>query len=118
MEVNVENYNRNAVCCNLEKFDPLFASGDDFIEVCEWKNGEGYDIFINDRHYSFTHGELEAINFLTAQLNNSRNLSKCVSGEMKMDNICSSTTDINHSNTDMDSWTLSTLNQFYNSTFE
>jgi hypothetical protein len=69
MEVNVENYNRNAACCNLDEFDPLFASVDDFIEVCEWKNGEGYDIVINDRYYSFTHGELEAINFLVAKLN-------------------------------------------------
>ena len=70
MAINLEKYNRKAVSCNLEKFDPLFASGDDFIEVCEWKNGEGYDIAINDRHYSFTHGELEAINFLAEQLNN------------------------------------------------
>ena len=70
MAINVENYNRKAVCCNLDEFDPMFASGDDFIEVCEWKNGEGYDIAINDRHYSFTHGELEAINFLAEQLNN------------------------------------------------
>ena len=69
MAINVETYNRKAVCCNLEEFDPMFALSDDFIEVCEWKNGEGYDIAINDRHYSLTHGELEAINFLTAQLN-------------------------------------------------
>lgn len=69
MAINVETYNRKAVSCNLEEFDPLFASGDDFIEVCEWKNGEGYDIAINDRHISLTHGELEAINFLAAQLN-------------------------------------------------
>ena len=70
MAINVETYNRKAVSCNLEEFDPLFASGDDFIEVCEWKNGEGYDIAINDRHISLTHGELEAINFLVEQLNN------------------------------------------------
>ena len=69
MAINVENYNRKAVCCNLEEFDPMFALSDDFIEVCEWKNGEGYDIAINDTHISLTYGELEAINFLTAQLN-------------------------------------------------
>ncbi len=69
MAINVENYNRKAVCCNLEEFDPLFAYSDDFIEVCEWKNGDGYDIAINDTHISLTRGELEAINFLTAQLN-------------------------------------------------
>ena len=70
MAINLEKYNRKAVSCNLEEFDPLFASGDVFIEVCEWKNGEGYDIAINDRHISLTHGELEAINFLAEQLNN------------------------------------------------
>ena len=69
MAINVETYNRKAVCCNLEEFDPLFASGDDFIEVCEWKNGEGYDIAINDRYYSLSRGELEAINYLVGQLN-------------------------------------------------
>ena len=70
MAINVETYNRKAVSCNLEEFDPMFALSDDFIEVCEWKNGEGYDIAINDRHISLTHGELEAINFLAEQLNN------------------------------------------------
>ena len=70
MAINVENYDRRAVCCNLDEFDPTFADETDFVEVCEWKNGEGYDIAINDRHISLTHGELEAINFLTAQLNN------------------------------------------------
>lgn len=69
MAITVENYKRKAICCNLDELDPLFASSDDFIEVCEWKNGEGYDIAINDRHYSFTRGELDAINFLTEQLN-------------------------------------------------
>ena len=66
---NVENYNRKAVCCNLNEFDSLFAFDDEFIEVCEWKNGEGYDIAINDTHISLTHGELEAINYLVTQLN-------------------------------------------------
>lgn len=47
----------------------LFAGEGDFIEVCEWKNGEGFDIAINDRHYSFTHGELKAINYLIDELN-------------------------------------------------
>lgn len=69
MAINLEKYNRKAACCNLEEFDPLFASGDDFIEVCEWKNGEGYDIAINDTHISLTYGELEAINYLVSQLN-------------------------------------------------
>lgn len=65
----IEKYTRNAVCCNLNEFDHLFAGENDFIEVCEWKNGEGYDISINDEHYSFTIGEIDAINCLIAELN-------------------------------------------------
>jgi hypothetical protein len=69
MSKEVEFYQRPAVCCNLMDFDPIFANEYDFVEVCEWKNGEGYDISINDKHYSFTHGELEAIEYLITQLN-------------------------------------------------
>ena len=67
--VDVEVYNRLAACCSLDKFDPGFADETDFVEVCEWKNGEGFDISINDDHYSFTRGELNAINYLIKQLN-------------------------------------------------
>jgi hypothetical protein len=70
MGKSIEKYNRNAVCCHLDEFDPIFASEADVIEVCEWKNGEGYDIAINDKTFSFTHGEFEAITYLIAQLNN------------------------------------------------
>ena len=65
----IEHYQRNAVCCNLMDFDPIFADKSDFVEVCEWKNGAGYDVSINDEHYSFTIGELKAINYLIKQLN-------------------------------------------------
>lgn len=68
-EIKLEMYDRIAVCCNLEEFDPGFAGENDFIEVCEWKNGEGYDISINDRQLSFTRGELKAINYLVEYLN-------------------------------------------------
>lgn len=42
---------------------------DDFIEVCEWINGEGFDISITDKKIiSLTRGELDAIDFLTKTL--------------------------------------------------
>lgn len=44
------------------------AKDDDFIEVTEWTNGEGYDISINDRHFNLTCGEIDAINFLVKTL--------------------------------------------------
>ena len=69
MDPKIETYNRRAVCCSLKDFDPIFATESDFIEVCDWKNGEGYDITINDKNYSLTIGELDAINFLAAKLN-------------------------------------------------
>ena len=69
MDPKIETYNRRAVCCSLNDFDPIFATESDFIEVCDWKNGEGYDITINDKNYSLTIGELEAINYLVEKLN-------------------------------------------------
>lgn len=57
--------NRKSVIEDLKKFD-MAADKDDFIEVCEWPNGEGFDISITDKKIiGFTRGELEAINFLT-----------------------------------------------------
>lgn len=57
--------NRKSVIEDLKKFD-VAADKDDFIEVCEWPNGEGFDISITDKKIiGFTRGELEAINFLT-----------------------------------------------------
>ena len=45
------------------------AKKDDFIEVCEWTNGEGFDISITDKKIiSLTRGELDAIDFLTKTL--------------------------------------------------
>jgi hypothetical protein len=69
---NVEKYVRPAVCCNLIDFDPMFACETDFVEVCEWENRLGYDVVINDRHYSFTDGEFNAIKYLISHLNKTK----------------------------------------------
>ena len=52
---------------NLKDFDHL-SKEHDYIEVVQWNNGEGWDIFINERHVSLTYGQLEAINYLTKHL--------------------------------------------------
>jgi hypothetical protein len=52
----------------LNKYDYL-AKDSDIIQVTEWSNGEGYDIAINDSIYSFTLGQLEAIDYLIKFLN-------------------------------------------------
>ena len=54
---------RKSVSDELKKYDHL-AKDTDFIEVTEWTNGEGWDIWLNDRLMSLTYGQLEAINYL------------------------------------------------------
>ena len=42
----MEKYNKKAIFDDLDKYDYL-AKESDFIEVTEWHNGEGWDIYIN-----------------------------------------------------------------------
>lgn len=63
----MEFNSRKSVNDNLKKYDYL-AKDDDFIEVTEWINGEGYDIMINDETISLTEGQLNAINYLVKSL--------------------------------------------------
>lgn len=58
---------RKSVSDDLNKYDVL-AKKDDFIEVTEWTNGEGWDISINETQFHLTRGELDAINYLTRAL--------------------------------------------------
>ena len=63
----MERANRKSVNDNLRKYDHL-AKKDDFIEVTEWTNGEGWDVTINEKQLLLTRGELEAIEYLTRSL--------------------------------------------------
>ena len=63
----INTYYRRAVSADLTVFD-ILAKPNDFIEVSEWHNGNGYDITINDRHFLLTDGELKAINHLVSIL--------------------------------------------------
>lgn len=67
----MEFVNKKSVNDKLTKYDCL-AKDDDFIEVTEWTNGEGYDIVINDKIISLTDGQLDAINYLTKSLEYSK----------------------------------------------
>lgn len=58
---------RRSISDNLNTYCHL-AKKDDFIEITEWANGEGWDITINDRHFHLTFGELNAIEYLTKSL--------------------------------------------------
>ena len=64
----MEFNSRKAVNDKLKKYDYL-AKDEDFIEVIEWTNGEGYDIIINgDKIISLTRGQIDAINYLVESL--------------------------------------------------
>ena len=64
----MEFNNKKSISDNLKKYDYL-AKDDDFIEVTEWTNGEGYDITINDdKIISLTEGQINAINYLIKSL--------------------------------------------------
>lgn len=59
--------NRKSICDNLQKYDYL-KNKSSFIEITEWTNGEGWDITIDEKIFSLTYGELEAIKYLTRAL--------------------------------------------------
>lgn len=59
---------RRSISDKLKKYCYL-AKDDDFIEISEWTNREGYDITINEKPIiSLTHGQLDAINYLVQTL--------------------------------------------------
>ena len=64
--MSVERKQLKSVNCSLRNF--TYGQNSDYIVVTEWNNGEGWDIFINERHVSLTYGQLEAINYLTKHL--------------------------------------------------
>lgn len=69
----MEICNRKSINENLCKYDYL-AKEDDFIEVTEWTNGEGWDISISDKkQFMLTRGELDAINYLANTLDYNHN---------------------------------------------
>lgn len=63
----MEFNNRKSISDKLKKYDYL-AKDNDFIEIIEWTNGEGYDITINDKIISLTRGQIDAINYLVRSL--------------------------------------------------
>ena len=59
---------RKSVFSELNVFD-YTSKENEFIQVTEWANGEGWDISINDDTiFSLTCGQLEAINYLSKKL--------------------------------------------------
>ena len=63
----MEFHSRKSINDKLKKYDYL-AKDNDYIEVIEWTNGDGYDIIINDKIISLTSGQIDAINYLVRSL--------------------------------------------------
>lgn len=69
----IEHRTRRAVFAPLEPYCHLsYGRRDDFIEVTEWINGEGFDVNLNDaggmQSMSMTYGQLKAIRKLVKAL--------------------------------------------------
>lgn len=69
--MGVETYNRKTAIIELKKF--CYSDKDsDYIEVVEWKNGEGYSVSIEvggrKECFDISHGELDALNYLVTVL--------------------------------------------------
>ena len=66
----MDKYTKKAVFSNLKKYD-FIAGEDDFIEVTEWKNGEGFDVDIVGKlstRFQLTWGEYTALRKLVKKL--------------------------------------------------
>lgn len=68
---NIENYKKKAVFCNLKEFDAS-AKEHSYIEITEWKNGEGFDLNVYNysvRNISISYAEFDIIKKLVKKLN-------------------------------------------------
>ena len=62
-KTNMEKYKRQSVFSELKKYD-VFAKDHSYIEVTEWKNGDGFDVDINsteNNRFQLTNGEFRAL---------------------------------------------------------
>jgi ribosomal protein L44E len=70
MAKEIDKYKKSAVFAPLKQFC-YFGKEHDYIEVTEWKNGEGFDVEINGRkteRFQLTWGEFDALKKLVKQL--------------------------------------------------
>ena len=61
----MKQYERKARFTELKPYD-IFAKEHDFMEVCEWNNGEGFDVTKNEQQFSLTWGQWECLQALVA----------------------------------------------------
>jgi len=66
--MSIEFSKRKSVFSELKNYCHL-SDDDDFIEVTEWSNGDGYDIVVSstkrgDQFFSLTYGEIDLLQVL------------------------------------------------------
>lgn len=67
----IEVYQRKAIFDELKNYCHL-SKEHDYIEICEWYNGEGFDVEISGKpgaKFQLTWGQLDALNTLIKKLN-------------------------------------------------
>jgi hypothetical protein len=67
----MEQYSRTAIFDELKNYCYL-SKEHDYIEICEWYNGEGFDVEISGKpgaKFQLTWGQLDALNALIKELN-------------------------------------------------
>ena len=68
-EIMIKISTRQSKFAELRPYDH-FAKKDDYIEVCEWSNLEGFDVTLSangrEQHFSLTWGEWQALQALVA----------------------------------------------------
>lgn len=71
MELKIEESERTTLFAELHPYDPM-AKRDEFIEVTEWTNGEGYDVIIKadpGAHFQISHGQFMALKKMIKSIN-------------------------------------------------
>lgn len=59
----MNKHTRPALSCDLSNYCHL-ADKTSIMEFCEWSNGEGFDVCINEKHFSLTWGEFSCLIYL------------------------------------------------------
>ena len=71
MKKEFQKYNRKSIFSDLKDFDLGFAKENDYIEITEWHNGEGFDVDIHTsqpQSFQLTWGQYSAMKKMIKEL--------------------------------------------------
>lgn len=72
MSKQIDKYNRQCAFTELSDFCYL-SKENDFMEIVEWKNGDGFDVTLSATHeqmFALTYGQFKALKKLIKELDN------------------------------------------------